>query len=74
MDNIDHETGVGQHRDVAAVDSVGGCTHTLRQEAFQLRLNLIGRGKQGKTEENRDEEDSQNQRLRFRSFSPLRPQ
>src|SRR5260370_41357709 len=38
-DNIDDEARVRQHRDVAAVDSVGGCIHTLRHEAFQIRVN-----------------------------------
>jgi hypothetical protein len=30
---------MGQHRDVATVDSVGACTHPLRQESFQFRLH-----------------------------------
>src|SRR5260370_34123644 len=38
-DNIDDEVRVRQHRDVAAVDTVGGCIHTLRHEAFQIRVN-----------------------------------
>jgi hypothetical protein len=38
-DNIDNEVGVRQHRDVTAVDRVDGCTHTLRDEALQIRVN-----------------------------------
>ena len=30
---------MGQHRDMAAVDSVSACTHAFRQESFQFRLN-----------------------------------
>jgi hypothetical protein len=38
-DDIDDEVRMGQHRDVAAVDSVNACPHPLRQEAFQVRLH-----------------------------------
>ena len=30
---------MGQHRDVAAVNSVGAGVHPFRKEAFQFRLN-----------------------------------
>ena len=38
-DNVDDEAWMGQHRDVAAVDSVDACTHPLRKESFQFRLH-----------------------------------
>src|ERR1700692_2930203 len=39
MDNVNDQARVGQHRDVAAVDSVRCCTHSLCQEPLQIRLN-----------------------------------
>src|SRR5260370_35088746 len=47
-DNIDDEARVGQHREVAAGDSVGGCIHTLRHDAVKIRVNraaVVGRGR-----------------------------
>ena len=38
-DNVDDQAGVGQHRDVATVDGIGGSAHTLRREAFQVRMD-----------------------------------
>ena len=39
-DNVDDQVEVGQHRDVAAINRVGGCTHALCQEALQIRFNV----------------------------------
>src|SRR5229473_5219558 len=33
------KAGGGQHRDVAAINCVRGCTHSLCQEALKIRLN-----------------------------------
>src|SRR5713101_3693178 len=30
---------MGKHRDVATVDGIGGSAHTLRREAFQVRMD-----------------------------------
>jgi hypothetical protein len=37
--HVHHEAGLRQHRDVAAVDSSGGGSHALREEALQIGLN-----------------------------------
>src|SRR5271170_7235472 len=37
--NVNDQAGMGKHRDVATVNSMGGCIHTLRHETFQLRVN-----------------------------------
>src|ERR1700681_3167571 len=38
-DNVDDQAGMGKHRHVATVDGIGGSTHTLRREAFQIRMD-----------------------------------
>src|SRR2546423_8324285 len=38
-DHVEHEAGVGEHGDVAAVDLIGGGAHPLRHEAFQLGVD-----------------------------------
>jgi hypothetical protein len=38
-DNVDHEVGVGEHRDVAAVDVVGGGVHALGAESLELGVD-----------------------------------
>ena len=38
-DNVDDQAGMGKHRDVATVDGIGGSAHTLRREAFQVRMD-----------------------------------
>jgi len=38
-DDVNHELGVRQHRDVAAVNLVGSGAHTLRHKALQLGLH-----------------------------------
>src|ERR1700685_3459571 len=40
-DDVDHEVGVGQHGDVAAVDVVGGGVHALGAEALQLGVDGV---------------------------------
>jgi hypothetical protein len=32
--NVNNQAGMGKHRDVATVNSMGGCIHTLRHETF----------------------------------------
>jgi len=39
LGNVNDKARVGQHRDVAAVDSVRGCTCSLCQEPLQIGLN-----------------------------------
>ena len=39
-DNVSDEAGVGEHRDVATVDGIGGSTHTLGREALQVRWTV----------------------------------
>ena len=38
-DDVHNEAWMRQHRDVAAVNSVGAGVHPFRKEAFQFRLN-----------------------------------
>src|SRR5439155_19027569 len=38
-DHVNHKLGVGEHRDVAAVDLVGGGAHTLGHGALQIGMH-----------------------------------
>ena len=37
--NVNNRAWAGEHRDVAAVDGVSGCTHALREEASKIRVH-----------------------------------